>query len=57
MGGTKSKCDSSWADTNRDIFETDERKIVAAVVEVAVNVVQPTNVYKFSGSLILELQR
>ena len=56
MGGSKSKCDSNWEDSKRDMFETDERRIVAAVVEVAVNVVQATHVYKFCGHYFIQLE-
>ena len=56
VGGLKSKCDSSWADSGREVLETDEAKIVAAVVEVAINVVQATHVYKFCGHYYVQLE-
>ena len=49
------KEESNWADTKRTLFESDERKIVAAVVEVLVNVVQSTHVYKFCGRYFIQL--
>ena len=47
VGGEASNSDSQWADTKREVFECEKWKILATVVEIAVNVVTSTNVFNF----------
>ena len=56
VGGSKSKEESNWSDTSREIHDFEKRKIIAAVVEVAVNVVQTTHIYKFCGKYFIQLE-
>ena len=50
VGGSKSKGDTDWKDTEREIFETKKRKFI----EAAVKVVFSTHVYQFGGKYYLQ---
>ena len=54
IGGSKSKDPKSWRDTTRDIFKTDRKRIIAAVMEVLINVVMSSHVYSFAGKIFLQ---
>ena len=53
VGGSKSKGDASWKDTNKDIFDSEKLRIMATVIEIAVTVVMSTHVYNFCGRIFL----
>ena len=54
VGGKKSKDAKSWKDTKRDIWKIDKKRIVALLVEVLVNLVMSTHVYRFAGKVYLQ---
>ena len=54
LGGKKSRDPSSWRDTKMDIRDFEKRKIVAAVLEILVNLVMSTHVYVFCGRYFLQ---
>ena len=54
VGGDKAKEDSMWRDSNREVFETDMKRIAATVVEVAIHIVMGTHVYSFCGHHFLQ---
>ena len=56
LGGEKSKKDSSWRDTKKEIFESEKRCIVATVMEISITVVMSTHIYNFCGNLYLQKQ-
>ena len=56
VGGKKSRDKSSWADTKKEILEFEKKRIVAAVMEVAVSVVMCTHVYEFATYRCREAQ-
>ena len=54
VGGDKSKEDSMWKDSTCEVFPSDLKKIVAAVIEVAVHIVMSTHIYEFCGHFYLQ---
>ena len=54
VGGAKTKSDESWKDTDHEIFETDVKKIVACVLEIAINTVMSMHVYTFCGRVFVQ---
>ena len=55
VGGDKSKDSNNWVDSWKEIFESEKKRIVAAVVEISVNVVMSTHVYTFCGNYYLQV--
>ena len=51
--GDNSKEDAMWKDSDREVFSSDLKKIVAAVVEVAIHLVMATHIYEFCGHFFL----
>lgn len=54
LGGKKSRNKSNWLDSKREIWDSDEKKIMAMVVEVLTNLVMSTHVYSFAGKFYLQ---
>ena len=54
VGGKKSRDRLSWADTNKELHDFEKRRVIAAVLEVAVSVVMCTHVYEFAGHYYLQ---
>ena len=56
VGGVKSKGDECWEDSEKEIFEHEERKIIAYMMEAMIDVVMSTHVYKFGNKYFLQHQ-
>ena len=54
VGGDKSREDTMWRDSENEVFAIDLRKIVAAVLEVAVHIVMSTHIYEFCGRYFIQ---
>ena len=54
VGGDKSKDESMWRDSSREVFTSDMKKIAAAVLEVAIHIAMSTHVYQFCGRFFLQ---
>ena len=54
VGGSKSKNPKSWLDTRKEIMDFEKKRIVAAVLEIMVNLVMSTHVYVFCGRYFLQ---
>ena len=54
VGGTKSKENTLWRDSNHLPLKSEEKKIVATVVELAVNLCMSTHIYTFAGRFFLQ---
>ena len=53
-GGVKSREDKSWQDSPRELHRSEKRRVVATVLEVAINVAISTHVYQFAGMFFLQ---
>ena len=57
QSGGKKSCDAkSWRNSCLDLFSIEKKRIVAAVIEIAVTVIMSTHVYKFMGKYFLQKQ-
>ena len=54
IGGDSARDDNLWNCSGRTLFEGDKRRILAVVIEIAVNTVMSTHVYKFAGKFYLQ---
>lgn len=54
VGGSKSKDPKSWKDTNKNILTVEKKRIVATVMEILINVVMGSHVYRFAGKIFLQ---
>ena len=55
LGGDKSNNNNYWRDTERTFFESDIKKVVAAVVEVGILKAMGTHTYNYNGEWFLQL--
>ena len=54
VGGKKSKDVNFWQDSNRNMFESDKRRIVGLLVETLVNLIMSTHIYTFAGKFYIQ---
>jgi len=54
VGGRKSKAAESWKDSDRTLWPSEKRQILATLMEIMVNVVMGTHIYYFAGKFFLQ---
>ena len=54
VGGRKSKSEKSWKDSDRTLWPSEKKQILATLMEIMVNVVMGTHVYYFAGKFFLQ---
>ena len=54
VGGDAAKDDKNWKDFKRTIFDSEKRKILATVIEIAVKLVMGSHVYVLCGNFFLQ---
>ena len=54
VGGKKSKSAKSWRDSDRSVWPSEKKMILAAFMEIMVNLVMSTHVYYFAGKFYLQ---
>ena len=54
VGGKKSKSTKCWRNTNKSVFASEKKKILACLLEIMVNVIMNTHVYFFAGKFYIQ---
>ena len=55
IGGDTARGDKHWRDTKKAIFNTEKKKILATVIEIAVNIVMSTHIYVSCGKYFIQV--